>query len=100
DDGRNRCMLSAFGTKTGRNAPSNSNFVFGLNAGFRSLIKPEPDSVLVYLDFGGQEFAIAAYLSGDKNMIAAYETGDPYSEWARRAGAMPTTGEHPTIRAI
>ena len=100
DDGRNRCMLSAFGTKTGRNAPSNSQFVFGLNAAFRSLIKPGPDSVLVYLDFGGQEFGEAAYFSGDKNMIAAYETGDPYSEWARRTGAMPAEGKHPHIRAI
>jgi hypothetical protein len=100
DDWRNRCMLSAFRTKTGRNAPSNSEFVFGLNAAFRSLIKPGPDSALVYLDFGGQEFAIAAYLSGDKNMISAYESGDPYSEWARRTGAMPTEGNHPQIRAV
>jgi DNA polymerase-1 len=93
-------MLSAFKTKTGRNAPSNSNFVFGLNAGFRSLIKPGPESALVYLDFGGQEFGEAAYFSGDKNMIAAYETGDPYSDWARRTGAMPADGKHPQIRAI
>src|SRR5262249_20144852 len=32
DDGRNRCMLSAFRSKTGRNQPSNSNFAFGINA--------------------------------------------------------------------
>jgi DNA polymerase-1 len=100
DDWRNRCMLSAFRTKTGRNAPSNSEFVFGLNAAFRSLIKPGPDTALVYLDFGGQEFAIASYLSGDKNMIAAYETGDPYSDWARRTGGMPAEGKHPHIRAV
>jgi DNA polymerase I len=42
DDDRNRCMLSAFASKTGRNQPSNSKFAFGLNAAFRSLIKPEP----------------------------------------------------------
>jgi hypothetical protein len=28
-DGRNRCLLSAFGAKTGRNTPSNSRFIFG-----------------------------------------------------------------------
>ena len=82
DDGRNRCMLSAFRSKTGRNQPSNSEFVFGINAAFRSLIKPEPGRALVHLDFSGQEFAEAAYFSGDRNMIAAYETGDPYSDWA------------------
>jgi hypothetical protein len=103
DDGRNRCMLSAFKSKTGRNQPSNSEFVFGLNAAFRSLIKPEPSQALVHLDFSGQEFAEAAYFSRDQNMIAAYETGDPYSDWARKAGAMPVGGNkrtHPAVRAV
>ena len=54
DDGRNRCMLSAFRSKTGRNQPSNTVFVFGLNAAFRSLIKPEPGTALAYLDFSGR----------------------------------------------
>jgi DNA polymerase-1 len=102
DDGRNRCMLSAYRSKTSRNQPSNSAFVYGLNAAYRSLIKPEPGQALAYLDFSGQEFAIAAYFSGDPNMIAAYETGDPYSDWARRAGAMPADGNkatHPQVRA-
>jgi hypothetical protein len=103
DDGRNRCMLSAFRSKTGRNQPSNTEFVFGLNAAFRSLIKPKPGTALAYLDFSGQEFAEAAYFSGDKNMIAAYESGDPYSDWARKAGMMPPDGNkhtHPHIRAM
>jgi hypothetical protein len=102
-DGRNRCMLSAFRSKTSRNQPSNSAFAFGLNAAFRSLIKPEPGNALVYLDFSGQEFALAAYFSDDPNMIAAYESGDPYSEWARKAGAMPVNGtkaSHPNVRAM
>jgi hypothetical protein len=77
DDGRNRCMLSAFRSKTGRNQPGNSAFAFGLNAAFRSLIKPEPGQALVYLDFSAQEFALAAYYSKDPNMVAAYESGDP-----------------------
>jgi DNA polymerase-1 len=103
DDGRNRCMLSAFQSKTGRNQPSNSRYVFGLNAAFRSLIKPEPGTALVYLDFGAQEFALAAYFSSDRNMIAAYESGDPYTAWAKAAGAMPANGSkktHPNIRAV
>ena len=92
DDGRNRCMLSAFRAKTSRSQPSNTAFVFGLNAAFRSLIRPEPDSALAYLDFSGQEFAEAAYFSGDKNMIAAYLSGDPYADWAKKAGMMPPDG--------
>src|SRR5262249_49188144 len=103
DDGRNRCMLSAFASKTSRNQPSNSAFAFGLNAAFRSLIKPEPGQALVYLDFSGQEFALAAYFSKDPNMIAAYESGDPYSDWARKSNAMPPDGDkrtHPHVRAV
>jgi DNA polymerase-1 len=102
-DGRNRTMLSAFRSKTGRNQPSNTKFAFGLNAAFRSLIKPGPGRALVYMDFSGQEFALAAHFSDDRNMIAAYESGDPYSMWARRAGAMPADGNkktHPHIRAM
>ena len=103
DDGRNRCMLSAFRSKTGRNQPSTTAFVFGLHAAFRSLIRPEPGNALAYLDFSGQEFAEAAYFSGDQNMIAAYESGDPYSDWARKSGAMPPDGNkktHPHVRAM
>src|SRR5262249_49802050 len=36
-------------------------------------------------------------------MIAAYETGDPYSAWARKAGAMPPDGNkhtHPQVRTL
>ena len=103
DDAKNRCMLSAFRSKTSRNQPSNTAFAFGLNAAFRSLVKPEPGQALVYLDFSGQEFALAAYYSKDSNMIAAYESGDPYAAWARKANAMPADGDkytHPNVRAM
>ena len=39
-DGRNRCLLSMFGSRTGRNQPSNSKFIFGTSAWLRGLIKP------------------------------------------------------------
>jgi DNA polymerase family A len=103
DDGRNRCMLWAYQSKTGRNQPSNSQYIFGLNAAFRSLIKPGVGTALVYLDFNAQEFALAAYFSRDQNMITAYESGDPYSTWAKGAGAMPADGDkysHPLVRAM
>lgn len=88
-DGRNRCLLSAFRTKTGRNAPSNTRFIFGPATWIRSLITPPPGSALVYLDYEQQEFGIAAALSGDEAMIAAYSSGDPYLAFAKQAGAVP-----------
>ena len=37
-DGRNRCLLSAFSSRTGRNQPSNSRYIFGPAVWIRGLI--------------------------------------------------------------
>ena len=100
-DGRNRCLLSAFRARTGRNQPSNSRFIFGPSVWLRGLIRPEPGYGLAYLDWSQQEFGIAAALSGDPNMLAAYESGDPYLAFAKQAGAVPADGtkkSHPRER--
>ena len=73
DDGRNRTLLSPFASKTGRNQPSNTKFIFGPSVWLRGLIKPPPGYAVAYIDWSNQEFAIAAYLSGDTKMMAAYE---------------------------
>lgn len=99
-DGRNRCMLSPFGAKTGRNTPSTTGFVFGLAAWLRSLIRPEPGMALAYLDYEQQEFGIAACLSGDRNMMAAYASGDPYLAFAVQAGAAPPDATRETHGAV
>jgi hypothetical protein len=100
-DGRNRCMLSPFGSRTGRNQPSNAKFVFGFPSWMRGLIQPEPGKGLAYIDFEQQEFGIAAALSGDTAMRQAYLSGDPYLAFARLAGAVPehaTKHSHPLER--
>ena len=53
-DGRNRCLLSAFRSRTGRNQPSNSKFIFGPATWLRSLIRPGPGMALAYVDFSSQ----------------------------------------------
>jgi hypothetical protein len=88
-DGRNRCLLSAFGSRTGRNQPSNSRFIFGPSTWLRSLIRPGPGRAVAYVDWSAQELGIAAALSGDPTMQAAYQSGDPYLWLARRVGAVP-----------
>ena len=88
-DSRNRCLLSAFASKTGRNQPSNSKFIFGPSAWLRSLIKPAEGMAVAYVDYEQQEFAIAAALSGDTGMRTAYLSGDPYLAFAKQAGAVP-----------
>jgi hypothetical protein len=86
-DGRNRTILSAFRSRTGRNQPSNSKYIFGPSVWLRGLIKPPPGHGVAYIDWRQQEFGIAAALSGDAAMQAAYLSGDPYLAFAKQAGA-------------
>jgi len=95
-DGRNRCLLSPFGAKTGRNTPSASAFIFALAAWLRGLVRPSHGRAIGYLDFEQQEFGIVAFLSGDANMMTAYRSGDPYLAFAKQAGAAPTTATKET----
>jgi hypothetical protein len=88
-DGRNRTLLSAFRSRTGRNQPSNTKFVFGPSTWIRGLIKPPPGHAVAYIDWSQQEFGIAAALSRDGNMLEAYRSGDPYLAFAKQAGAVP-----------
>jgi DNA polymerase I-like protein with 3'-5' exonuclease and polymerase domains len=96
-------MLSAFRSLTGRNQPSNQKAIFGPATWIRHLIKPSKGMAVAYLDFEQQEFGIAAALSGDRNMMAAYATGDPYLAFAKQARAVPpeaTKASHPDIRDL
>jgi hypothetical protein len=88
-DDRNRCLLSAFRARTGRNAPSNSRFIFGPSCWLRSLIRPAPGRAVAYVDWSQQELGIAAALSGDPAMQEAYVSGDFYLSFAKMAGAVP-----------
>lgn len=100
-DGRNRCLLSPFKSRTGRNQPSNNKFIFGPSVWLRGLIKPTEGHAVAYVDWGQQELGIAAALSGDAAMMAAYRSGDPYLEFAKQAGAVPpgaTKKSHPVER--
>ena len=98
-DGRNRSLLSAFRSRTGRNQPSNSKFIFGPAVWLRGLIRPEPDFGLAYIDWAQQEFGIAAALSGDPAMMEAYKSGDPYLTFAKQAGAVPEDATKETHRS-
>jgi len=98
-DERNRYLLSAFGSITGRNQPSNTRAVFGPAKWIRFLIKPGEGMAVAYLDYEQQEFAIAGALSGDRNMMEAYTTGDPYLAFAKQAGAVPPNATKQTHTA-
>jgi DNA polymerase-1 len=98
-DGRNRCLLSPFASQTGRNQPSNAKFVFGPAAWLRGLIQPGPGQAVAYVDWSQQEFGIAAALSNDPVMMAAYRSGDPYLAFGKQAGRIPPDGIEQTHAA-
>lgn len=83
-----RPFLGFYGTQTGRNAPPASAFVFAMSNWLRCLVKPPKGKAIIAIDYASQEFAIAAVLSGDKNMIEAYRSGDPYLYFAIKAGGV------------
>ena len=54
---------------------------------------------MAYVDWSQQEFGIAAALSGDTAMMAAYASGDPYLAFAKQARAVPTDARNKATRA-
>src|SRR5262249_12742906 len=102
-DGRNRVILSDFRARSSRNAPSNTRFIFGPSVWLRGLIKPPLGCAVCYIDWKQQEFGIAAALSGDPAMQAAYRSGDCYLAFAKQARAVPadaTKETHGTQREL
>jgi hypothetical protein len=102
-DGRNRCMLSPFRARTGRNQPSNAKFIFGPSVWLRNLIEPPPEHGLAYIDWSQQEVGIAASLSADPAMLSAYQSGDCYLAFAKQAKFVPadaTKQSHPAEREL
>ena len=102
-DNRNRALLGPYGSKTGRNQPSNAKYVFGPAKWIRFLITPPPGRVLIHRDFCQQEIRIAAVVSGDAAMLAACESGDVYLGIAKQLGFAPadaTPETHKPVRAM
>ena len=97
EDGRNRTMLGAYVTITGRNAPKASEFIFGPATWMRGLIKPPEGFGICYLDYKAQEVAIAAALSRDACLAEHYATGDIYWSFAVAAG-LAGRGEKDAVR--
>src|SRR6185312_15116778 len=61
----------------------------------------EPGCAVAHIDLVAEEIGIAAALSGDEKMIAAYAGGDPYLAFAKTARIAPpeaTAATHPTKR--
>jgi DNA polymerase I-like protein with 3'-5' exonuclease and polymerase domains len=100
NDNRNRCLLSAYGTKTARHAPSNSKYFFGPAKWIRHFIAPPPGRALIHRDYSQQEVRIAAVKSGDGELLRACESGDVYLGIAQQLGFIKPGMVDPEIKAV
>jgi DNA polymerase-1 len=100
NDGRNRVLLGAYGSKTARNQPSNSRYAFGPAKWIRFLITPRAGRVLIHRDYCQQEVQIAAVVSGDHELLDACLSGDVYLGIAKLLGLAPADATPETHKAI
>lgn len=77
EDGRHRSWANPGGTKTGRELPKGSSYVYW-PFNVQSIIEAAEGFVVVKLDFAQQEPAILAAMSGSEVLTQAYENGDLY----------------------
>jgi len=99
-DGRNRALLGAYGSKSARNQPSNSKYIFGPAKWIRFLITPPPGLALIHRDFCQQEVRIAAVLSGDTALLEACESGDVYLGMAKQLGFLTASMSEAEVKAV
>lgn len=91
-DKRVRPYMNIYGAQSGRSQPAATGFMFLKPAWMRALVQPKEGYFLAGIDYGQQEFFIAALLSEDEDMIRAYLSGDPYLYMAKEAGTVPKDG--------
>lgn len=81
--------FNPYGTKTGRNAPSSTSFLFLMPKWMRLLVNPRKGRYICDLDAHSEEVAIAAALYNDENKREVYRSADVYMKYAQLAGAYP-----------
>lgn len=96
-----RPYMGIYGAQSARSQPAATGFIPLKAKWMRVLLQPPPGLCYISVDWSSQEFLIGGLLSGDRNMIDAYQSGDPYMATAILAGAAPkdaTKKTHPLIR--
>ena len=88
-DFKQRPNFNPYGTKTGRNAPSATSFLFLMPKWMRLLVNPRKGRYICDLDAHSEEVAIAAALYNDDNKREVYRSADVYMKYAQLAGAYP-----------
>ena len=88
-DGRQGPNSNPYGTKTGRNAPSATSFLFLQPKHMRVCVDPKEGTELCDLDAHSEEVAIAASVYDDEGKRKVYRSADVYMMYAQLANAYP-----------
>ena len=102
-DGRVRPYFNHFGSQTSRSQPASKGFLFLKTAWMRVLCEPEEGEILGSVDYGSQEYLIAALHAEDEAMIDSYFSDDVYLAFAKLSGMVPsnaTKDSHPEERQL
>lgn len=100
-DNRARPYFGIFGSQSSRSQPGAKGFIPLKSHWMRNFIQPKPGLTMVGIDYASQEFLIAACMSQDEDMLAAYASGDVYTAFGVAAGIIPKGGtkkSHPVER--
>jgi DNA polymerase-1 len=89
NDGRVRPYFNIYGSQSSRSQPAATGFMMLKPAWMRALVQAKPGYALASIDYGSQEFLIAALMAEDDNMIESYLSGDVYLAFAKLTGAVP-----------
>jgi len=99
-DHRVRPYLNPYGAQSSRFQPKATGFLPLKSSWMRCFIEPGKGQAICGIDYKSQEFLIAALLSNDAAMIASYESGDVYADFATRAGALTDRVQEPDRKRI
>lgn len=91
-DERVRPYLNIFGAQSSRSQPGATGFMFLKPAWMRALVVPPKGKFMAGIDYGSQEFFIAALRAKDTNMIKAYLSGDVYLAFGKLSKQIPASG--------
>lgn len=95
-DERVRPYMGIYSAQSARSQPSSTGFIPLKAAWMRSLIAPSEHRAICGIDFASQEFLLAALLSGDTEMLTAYQSGDVYLSFGKSIGYIPQDGTKKT----
>lgn len=95
-DGMVRSYINPYGAQSSRYQPGSVGFLFLKSAWQRALCQAPEGYGIGAWDYASQEVLLAAILSGDKKLYAAYCSGDVYLAYGKEIGVIPPNGTKQT----